>query len=192
MIAPLIAALALTALPQDKPFPSGPVGVPSVTDVYGQEHTLSSKGGRATVLLFIAVDCPISNRYAPEIGRIVDEYSRKRIQFFRVYADPDVKTEIVDKHGNDFKLNFPAIIDKDHKLVAAVGASVTPQAAVIGTDGTLVYRGRIDDLYLDHGKFKEDPSRRDLRIALDEVLARKPVSVKQTLPVGCAIPDLER
>ncbi|MGI8922942.1 MAG: redoxin domain-containing protein [Fimbriimonadales bacterium] len=190
MITSLVAALSLFASLQEPAFPKGPLGIAQIIDTNGSITAVNSKAGKAIVLLFVAVDCPISNRYAPEIARIVDEYGRKRLKFFRVYVDASVTSNQIALHGKDFSLKFPAVLDYEHDLVRKVGASVTPQAAVIGGDGTLLYRGRIDDLYSDHGRFKEKATRLDLRIALDEVLAGKPVTEKRSLAIGCGIPDL--
>ncbi|MBA3725533.1 MAG: redoxin domain-containing protein [Armatimonadetes bacterium] len=189
MITALFATISLFASLQEPAFPKGPLGILQLTDTNGAITALNSKAGKAIVLLFVAVDCPISNRYAPEIARIVDEYGRKRLKFFRVYVDASVTRDQIAEHGKDFSLRFPAVLDDKHDLVRKVGASVTPQAAVIGADGTLLYRGRIDDLYSDHGRFKERATRQDLRVALDEILAGKPVTEKRSLAIGCSIPD---
>ena len=53
-----------------------------------------------------------------------------------------------------------------------------------------VYRGRIDDRYVDFGKYRPAPERHDLAEALDSVLAGKPVKIQQTKSIGCAIADL--
>src|SRR5438034_199604 len=44
---------------------------------------------KASVFIFISNDCPISNRYAPEIRRLCDEFSRQRVAFWLVHPDPD-------------------------------------------------------------------------------------------------------
>lgn len=139
------------------------------------------------MLLFIAHECPIANRYAPEIARIQKEYSSKGVDFYRVYVMPLKEASIAKAHGEEYKLPFDALLDPNRKLVDAVNATVTPEAAVVGPKGTLLYRGRIDDQNIEHGKIREG-YRRDLRVALDEILAGKPVSVKETPAIGCFLP----
>jgi hypothetical protein len=51
---------------------------------------------------------------------------------------------------------------------------VTPEVAVVGPGGALLYRGRIDDLWSDYGKRRQEPTTRDLRAALDAALAGRP------------------
>ncbi len=181
---PLIAILAMT---QEKP----PV-LPKQewNTVSGQALHLPSPGAKATVLLFVAVDCPISNRYAPEYVRLWDDFSNKGVSFVRVYVDDSVATGDIVQHGKDFGLVSPAILDGKHVLVKQLGITVTPEAAVIGPDGTLCYRGRINDINVEHGLQRDGTkARQDLRVAIDEILARKPVSQPFTTAIGCGIPD---
>jgi hypothetical protein len=85
---------------------------------------------------------------------------------------------------------MPALLDPAHKVVRAAGATVTPEAAVISPSGTLLYRGRIDDLYLDFGKRRREPTKRDLREALDAILTGKKPALRTTNAVGCFIPEV--
>jgi hypothetical protein len=79
------------------------------------------------------------------------------------------------------------LIDRRHELVRQLGATVTPEAAVIGAHGELLYRGRIDDGYVSLGKRRFEATTHDLRDALEAVLAGKPVAAPRTATVGCAI-----
>jgi hypothetical protein len=152
---------------------------------------ISVPNARATVLFFVTVDCPIANRYAPEISRIAEKYGSKGFAFVRVYPEAILSKADVRKHGVDFGLaSVPAIIDDKHYLVSKIRPKVTPEAAVVGADGRLLYRGRIDGSYLDHGRFTETPDRRDLREALQDILAKRPVRLKNVTAVGCDIPEL--
>jgi hypothetical protein len=72
-------------------------------------------------------------------------------------------------------------------MAKACGVSVVPSVAVIDPAGRAVYRGRIDDRFVQIGRERAAANRRDLREALEEVLAGRPVSVAQTPAVGCAI-----
>jgi thiol-disulfide isomerase/thioredoxin len=150
-------------------------------------HPLNAKGKKAVVFLFVAHDCPVSNGYAPEVNRIIKEYSPKKINFYLVYTESDLKTADAQKHLKDFRYTCPALMDSKHKLVKFVGATVTPEAAVVGPDGKLLYRGRIDDLYVDFGKRRYEVQTHDLRNALDAVLNGKPIANRTTKAIGCFI-----
>lgn len=146
-------------------------------------------GDAAHVLFVLAVDCPISNRYAPEMDRIVKDYAAKRVRSFFVYADAAATPARVRRHLAEFHREMtaaPAIIDKDYALTKAIGATVTPEAAVYTAAGR-VYRGRIDDLYVSLSQARQAPTRRDLRLSLDAVLGGLTVPTPETRAVGCYI-----
>lgn len=157
-------------------------------DVRGGNHRLPGPGqARATVLLFLGHDCPISNAYAPEVGRLHAAYSGQGVAFCVVYADADLSPAAGRAHAADFALPCPAVLDPDMTLARRVGATVKPQAALLGPAGELLYLGRIDDRYADYGTRRAEPTTRDLHAALDAVLAGKPVAVPRTQAFGCDI-----
>jgi hypothetical protein len=170
---------ALTQLPIEMPDISGKLQQP-----------LSTGRNKANVLFFITNDCPISNGYAPEIGSIVKAYAEKGIGFYVVQVDPDLSTEDARKHAKLYNLPCPVVIDRKHELVKATGVTITPEVAVMMPGGTLAYRGRIDDQYPGLGKKRIAPAERNLREALNAIVAGTPVKVARTEAVGCSISDL--
>lgn len=161
---------------------------PTLTDLQGaSHHPLSPGDDRASVLIFIRTDCPISNAYAPEINRLFKEYGPKKIAFYVVYAMKDLSDSDARQHVKAFGYSCPAIIDRRHELVNAVGATVTPEAAVIGHDGQLIYHGRIDDLFVALGRQRYQATTHELRDALDAVLVNREPAVTDSPAVGCAI-----
>lgn len=179
---PLLLVAALSQ-PQTPSLPAS-----SFTDVEGKELKLPYQDAKLTVLLFVAVDCPISNRYAPEMGRIYKDFSALGVKFVRVYVDDSVAVVDIQQHSKDFKLPSAALLDAKHELVKQLGMTVTPEVAVVATDGTLKYRGRIDDLYMEHGRLRDGDYRKDLRVALEETLSGLPVTKPFTTAIGCGIP----
>ena len=161
----------------------------TIADIQGVPRSPLRPDGIASVLFFITSDCPISNSYAPEIQRVCSEYGPKKVSCNLVYVDPDLTVADVKKHVKDFGYSgVPAILDSTQKLVHAASASITPEAAVIGASGQVLYRGRIDNVYASLGKRRPEATEKDLRKALDEVLSGKPVSTPQTKAIGCYIP----
>jgi len=151
---------------------------------------------KAIVFIFTRTDCPISNRYAPELHRLGEEYAARQVAFWLVYPDPATSRDSVRKHHEDYHYSFPALLDPDHRLVKLSGARVTPEAAVYvpgdAGSGRLVYRGRIDDRFVDFGKMRPSPTRRDLEDVLTKVINGAPIPATQTTPaVGCFIEDLK-
>lgn len=91
------------------------------------------------------------------------------------------------QHAKDFNLKAPVVLDPKHRLAKSTGATITPEAVVLMPDGQAVYRGRINDRFPKLGTDSVNARTHDLRRALLEFLAGKPVSEPQTSAVGCFI-----
>ena len=113
---------------------------------------MSAAQKKASLLLFLLPDCPVSNAYAPEIKRICSDYEPRGVGVFVVHADPDLTAEEAKKHAQEYQLPCPVLLDPTHVLVKWTGATMAPEAAVVGPDGKVLYLGRIDDLFVDYGK----------------------------------------
>jgi thiol-disulfide isomerase/thioredoxin len=150
-------------------------------------------GTKAIVFLFTSTDCPISNRYAPEVHRIADAFGSKGVAFRLVYPNPSEDARAIREHMAAYSYAGIAEALRDPKLalVKFAGATVTPEAAVV-VGGKVVYRGRIDDRYVDLGRERPAPTRRDLFDALTAILDGKPAPLATTQAVGCFISDLAR
>lgn len=141
-----------------------------------------------TVLVFTTTDCPISNRYAPEIQRLAAKFATD-VRFVFVYPVPSDSEAAIREHRKKFG-GGEWQRDPSQKLVKLTGVTVTPEVAVMTADQKILYRGRIDDRYLEFGKDRPQPTVRDLERALDAVIAGKPVPVPETRAIGCILSDL--
>lgn len=144
---------------------------------------------KTTVYLFTRTDCPISNRYAPEVRRLYERFAGPSMQFLLVYPDRDLTPEAREKHRAEYGYPMPAAADPKHELVRKAGARVTPEAAVF-VGSQLVYRGRIDDRYVDFGQSRAAPTRHDLADVLAAIQSGKAPPFTETKAIGCAIDDL--
>jgi hypothetical protein len=150
-------------------------------------------GTKATVFIFTSTECPISNRYAPDVRRIVASFAPRGVRFRLVYPDPSDEKRAIHEHMTAFGLTgtIEALRDPRHALVKRVHASVTPEAAVV-VEGVVKYRGRIDDRYVELGVERPAPTTHDLADALEAVLSGRPVARPTTQAVGCFIADFAR
>src|SRR5438876_4764613 len=144
---------------------------------------------KAIVFIFISADCPISNRYAPEIRRVEEEFARSGVRFWLVYADTDTSSDAIRKHVKEYQLPQQALRDPRHTLVRLAQARVTPEGAVFLPGGRLVYHGRIDNRYADLGKERPEATQRDLEEVLKAIVQGKPVPYSTAKAVGCYIPE---
>ncbi len=166
------------------------------TSLQGKTIALHQRGDSAVVLFFLASDCPISNRYLPEMNRITAEFRDRGVRAWFVY--PNVtETEAGIRHhqalyAEDKGDLSNVLMDAHQQLATRAGAHVTPEAAVLVEDkGELrsVYTGRIDDRYLNLGTERPQAGRHDLEQAIGAVLAHQPVAPPGGPPVGCGIVD---
>jgi protein-disulfide isomerase len=141
-----------------------------------------------TVYVFTTTDCPISNRYAPEIQRLAAKFGAQA-NFVLVYPVAGDTPQRISEHKKKFAYALRHLRDTDQKLVKMTGVTVTPEVAVMN-GSQLLYRGRIDDRYIDLGKDRQVPTQHDLEAALNAAIAGKPIAVKQTQAVGCFLADL--
>ena len=158
----------------------------SATDLDGNAVDPFAGDAPATVLVFVATTCPVSNRYAPELRRIHDDFAPRGVRMYLVYPDKEEPSAIRD-HLKEHAFGAPALRDPAHVLVKRANVSVTPEAAVF-RGGTEVYHGRIDDRQVDLGVARAEASRHDLRDAIDAALSGKQPDETYAPAVGCSIP----
>jgi peroxiredoxin len=160
----------------------------SLFDTGGRVHSPADWAGkRAVVLLFVSTDCPLSNRYVPEMNRIASTYAPRGVAFYAVQGDATVPLDQVRAHVKEFGYTFPYLIDPEEALAAYTGAVSTPEAAVVSPSGDLLYLGRLDNRLEDFGKERVRVTEFDLRDALNAVLGGQPVPHPRTKALGCAI-----
>ncbi len=144
-----------------------------------------------TVLIFVSTDCPVSNRYAPEITRLYEQFSPQGVRFRLVYPNRLDTPAAIEKHRAEYALPRIAERDPDHTLVKLAGATITPEAAVFDKDHRLVYLGRIDDRFVELGRERPAATQQDLRNALTALVAGKTIAPARTQAVGCYIADMK-
>jgi peroxiredoxin len=165
----------------------------SLFDAAGERHTADEwKTAQAVVLFFFATECPISNRYSPEINRLVDEYAASGVAFYGVNSDPEIGAPAVRRHAEEYGFDFPVLMDPTQILASRTGVTLTPTAVILSPAGEVRYRGRFDNRYLDFGKYRNVDIKPDLRLALDAMLSGRPIAQPVTIPIGCALPPPAR
>jgi peroxiredoxin len=142
---------------------------------------------KAIVVFFTTTDCPLSNNEVPEMNRTRRDYEARGVAFYAVQADTTITDADVVQHTKDYQFSFPVLFDPHQILAKLAGATTIPSAAVLSPDGGLLYLGRIDNRVEDFNIRRPQPTKFDLREALDAVLAGKPVLHPRTNAFGCAI-----
>lgn len=167
MFLPLLAALTLE------------------TATGGTETLFPAKDRKATVVFVVISECPNARAYSPEMARLSRDYTKRGVRFVMAFADGDAAA--MRTQMREFGLPFPAA-RSNARLVRLLKAAAVPTAAIVTADGTVPYVGRIDDRYPALG-IRRPVRKRDLKIALDQFLAGKPVVPARTPVIGCALPN---
>ena len=155
----------------------------TLPDADGASHSLASlKGKNGTVIIFIATKCPVSNAYNDRMEKVFEDYKAKGINVVGINSNSTEPAAEVKSHAAEKGLKFTILKDDGNKIADRLGAFATPEAYVLDAKGKLVYHGRIDN-----SKDSSAVESNDLRAALDEVLAGKPVSKTEAKAFGCTI-----
>ena len=97
---------------------------------------------------------------------------------------PDDSPENMVRFADDYGFTFPYLFDETQEVAHAYRAACTPDFFLFDGEGKLVYRGQLDDSRPGNNK---PVTGRDLRAAIDAVLAGQPVSTDQMPSLGCNI-----
>jgi peroxiredoxin len=152
-------------------------------DADGKEHSLNSlKGKNGAVLIFISVQCPVSNAYNERMDKLAQDFNARGITVIGVNANNTEPADAVKAHASAQHLTFTILKDPGNKLADRLGATKTPEAYLVDANNRLVYHGRVDN--------SKDPAgveSSELRDAMDALLAGKPIQKTTATAFGCTI-----
>ena len=152
-------------------------------DTDGAERSLNAlKGKNGAVLIFISVQCPVSNAYNDRMEKLAQDYKAKGVNVIGINSNNTEPAAAVKSHAGEKHLTFTILKDDGNKIADRLGATRTPEAYVIDASGKLMYHGRIDN-----SQKSEGITSNDLRDALDEMVAGKPISKTGGAAFGCTI-----
>lgn len=163
------------------------VGRLRFTDIRYLPRRLDELGERAAyVLVFVTTDCPLARRYLGKLRALDAELAPRGVQLVAVNVGPGDGIVDLAAQALEHDLPFPAVKDWDAAAARALGVTRTPEAVVIDRERVLRYRGRIDGQYR-LGGVAPSPGREDLREAIEDVLAGRPVREPEVPAEGCLI-----
>lgn len=155
----------------------------TLPDSNGKEQSLGSlKGKNGAVLIFMAVQCPVSNAYNERMEKLAQDYKAKGINVIGINANVAESADAVKAHAAEHKLTFTILKDPGNKIADRLGASVTPESYLLDGSNKLLYRGRIDN-----SKNAEGVTSSELRDAIEAALSGKPITKTTANAFGCSI-----
>jgi peroxiredoxin len=160
--------------------------LPNVADGTLWSLAVDGKEAKALVVVFIGIECPVSNAYLPTLNALNAEYAKKGVVFVGINANAHDGKEAVAKHLKEYNVAYPVLKDADGAVAVSFHAERLGTSFVLDATGTVRYKGRIDDQF-ERGVKRAQATRTDLRDALDAVLAGRDVTRPTTDIVACPI-----
>lgn len=156
----------------------------SLNDYNGNKISLTDfKDSKAIVLMFISTQCPVSNAYNERMASLHNDYKAKKIAVVGINSNKAETSDEIKEHAQEQSFGFTILKDVNNIIADKLEANHTPEVFIIHpTTMAVLYHGRIDD-----SQRQSRVQSNDLRAALDEILAGKPVSNKETKAFGCSI-----
>ena len=146
---------------------------------------------KAVVIAFLGTECPLAKRYAPRLVELAAEYKDRGVAFIAIDSNQQDAITDLTHFAQENKIEFPLLKDAGNVIADQLGAIRTPEVFLLDADRKVRYWGRIDDQYGFQSKGvafqREAPEHRDLAVAVDELLAGKPVSQAIVASQGCRI-----
>ena len=165
--------------------------VPALPDSNGRIRQLATNAAtRVTVFVFLGPECPISQRYVPELNRIAAQHKANPVEFYGVVSGHAAAGTNAAAFVREYAVDFPVLVDEQLELARWLRPTHVPEAYVLKADGDLMYHGRIDDGYEAIGRQRTVVQHRELRDAIAAVLARRMPPRLFAQPVGCYFEDL--
>ena len=156
-------------------------------DIRALPRSLAEMGThKAWVLVFTTTQCPLVKKTLPKVAELQRSHKDSDVQFVAINVGTDDTIREMAAQAIDLDVPFAFVKDVDHSCVRALGVQRTPEVVVLDQELHLRYRGRVDD-QLRLGGSRPEPTRRDLELALAEVLSGQPVSQPETPVDGCLI-----
>src|SRR4030095_3892161 len=183
-----LAVVAGSGRTSDSEIPAPPaigatIGDFTLPAAHGTNRTLASlKGKNGSVIIFIAVQCPVSNAYNERMEKLAQDYKAKGINVIGIHSTVTEDASAVKAHASQNKLTFTILKDAGNKIADRLGATKTPEAYFLDANYKLLYHGRIDN--------SKDPAgvnTNELRDALDLSLSGKPVEKTTATAFGCTL-----
>jgi len=156
-------------------------------DYQGKPYKLSDMADKqAVVIVFLGTECPLATLYAPRLNQLAEKFAAQNVALVGINSNQQDSLLDIETYVKTHKLSFPVLKDLKNVVADQMGAVRTPEAFVLDQDRAIRYWGRIDDQYV-VGRKREGATRNDLVLAVESLLAGKPIEVATTEAPGCHI-----
>lgn len=159
----------------------------TLRDYRGKTYSLSDfRKSRLVVIAVLGTECPLARLYAPRLAHLAEKYQKQNVAFIGIDANSQDSITEIAAYARHYSVTFPLLKDVGNRVVDRLGAVRTPEVFVLDQKRIVRYWGRVDDQY-GVGYVRRKPTRKDLELALNQLLAGKAVADASHPAVGCFI-----
>lgn len=169
--------------------PAGSTQRPLLKSIYAgcyQVEDFFDEQTRVVVFAFISHTCPVAQQYLPRLNEMYRSLYADGVRFVGVYSNSGIDLQRMARHAQDADINFPVMLDYEHRLADLLDVQVIPEVVVLDDHQTKRYQGAIDNQFKKRGRNRV-VSENYLADALQEVLAGNQVQREFVLPSGCRV-----
>ncbi len=146
-------------------------------------------GKKALLVMFICRHCPFVVHVKHELARLGKDYAGKSAGIVAISSNdadsyPEDAPASLKEMAVELGFRFPFCHDETQEVAKAYAAACTPDFFLFDEQRKLVYRGQLDGSRPGN---RVPVTGRDLRAAIEAVLADRSVDPKQTPSIGCNI-----
>ncbi|WP_417735737.1 redoxin domain-containing protein [Rosistilla oblonga] len=138
------------------------------------------------VVAFLGTQCPLAKLYATRLVELEKEYASRGVGFVAVMSNTQDSIAEIAAFARDHKLTFPVLKDAGNRIADRLAAERTPEVFLLDRERKVIYWGRVDDQY-GIGYARDFPRSFDLKNAIDDRLADRPIKTPVTRSIGCII-----
>ncbi len=147
------------------------------------------KGAKATLVMFICNHCPFVLHINSELVKLGHNYKNNGVGFVAISSNdvenyPQDSPELMKKQATKLDYPFPYLYDETQEIAKAYDATCTPDFFLFNSELKLVYRGQLDG---SRPSLDKPVTGKDIRNAIDAIIAKKEVNQNQIPSVGCNI-----
>ncbi len=181
---PLCGPHCLAGGPENAPAVGHTVTEFALKDLQGVTHSLADlQDSPLVVVAFMGVECPLAKLYAPRLSELAEEFRQRGVAFLAIDANTQDSLAEMAHFARTYQLSIPFLKDPGSTVADLFAAERTPEVFVLDRQRVVRYRGRIDDQYgfqTGVGYQRPQAEKRDLAVAVEELLAGKPLSQSVT------------
>lgn len=158
-----------------------------LTDADGKPVEIAAQAKKQlTVVCFVGIECPMARQYGPRLNKLANEFAAQNVRFVGVNSNSQDSQKEVAAFAKEYGITFPILKDPGNKVADQFDARYMVEVFVLDQALAVRYHGRVDDQY-QPGVTRTQATRQDLKIAIEELLAGKAVTVATTEMSGCSI-----